>query len=74
MSNPSLFRLSIKARDHKLILNNGGLIMGLDMYLTAEKYVYGEEQPHVNKALAEIGFNSKSKAVRTIGVEIIDMA
>lgn len=45
--------------------------MGLDMYLTAEKYVYGEEQPQVNKALAEIGFNSKSKAVRTIGVEIM---
>jgi hypothetical protein len=71
MADPSLFRLSITARDHKLILIRGGLIMGLDMYLTAEKYVFSDEQPQVNQALAEVGFNTKSKAVRTIGVEIM---
>jgi hypothetical protein len=45
--------------------------MGLDMYLTAEKYVFSDEQPQVNKALAEVGFNSKTKPVRSISVEIM---
>lgn len=45
--------------------------MGLDMYLTAEKYVYSDEQPKVTAALAEVGFNNKSKPVRSISVEIM---
>jgi len=45
--------------------------MGLDMYLTAEKYVYSDEQPTINTALAEVGFNCKNKPVRSVSVEIM---
>ena len=45
--------------------------MGLDMYLTAEKYVYSDEQPKINAVLADAGFNAKNKPVRSISVEIM---
>lgn len=45
--------------------------MGLDMYLTAEKYVYDEEHAALSSALAKAGFNYKNKSVRSISIEIM---
>ncbi len=45
--------------------------MGLDMYLTAEKYVFSDEQPKINQVLAEVGFSRKNKPVRSVSVEIM---
>lgn len=70
MSQIKKFRLSITSRDHKLILNKRGLIMGLDMYLSAEKYLHNDDA-NVRTALKNVGFNNKSKHVRSISVDII---
>jgi hypothetical protein len=45
--------------------------MGLDMYLTAEKYVFSDEEAKVSEALAKAGFNNKGKEIKTISVNIM---
>jgi uncharacterized protein YprB with RNaseH-like and TPR domain len=58
------------SNDHKLSPITGELIMGLDMYLSAEKYIY-ENATEVKNVLAKIGFDTKDKEVKTIGVNIM---
>jgi hypothetical protein len=70
MSQIKESRLSIPKRENKLVLNTGGLIMGLDMYLTAEKYIYGDDIS-VKVGLKNAGFNSNNKNVRSISVDIM---
>ena len=45
-------RLSITSNDHKLRPITGELIRGLDMYLSAEKYIY-ENATEVKNVLAK---------------------
>ncbi len=44
--------------------------MGLDMYLTAEKYIFNDET-EISSALANVGFKSKGKRVRSVSVDIM---
>jgi hypothetical protein len=48
------------SNDHKLSPITGELIMGLDMYLSAEKYIY-ENATEVKNVLAKIGFDTNKK-------------
>lgn len=45
--------------------------MGLDMYLTAEKFVFSDEQPIIKAALAEAGFDNKNRPIRSISIDIM---
>lgn len=44
--------------------------MGLDMYLTAEKFIFADDA-RIRSALRASGFNSKDKHVRSISVDIM---
>ena len=44
--------------------------MGLDMYLTAEKYIFNDET-EISSALANVGFKSKGNRVRSVSVDIM---